>query len=322
MVYVAVIFWCCIQREPRWWTLLPFVLPLGYWLGMALVQRLSHPRWYWPVRVTLLLLLVALAVGLMQLQNVLLVSPQRVRLFYFLQEAVMLWLMVAVFARSLLPGKTPLCSAVAVLSHPVMTPAVWRYTRGVTLAWALWIAGLLLVALAVGLMQLQNVLLVSPQRVRLFYFLQEAVMLWLMVAVFARSLLPGKTPLCSAVAVLSHPVMTPAVWRYTRGVTLAWALWIAGLWLVSALLFVAASAQTWAFFSLGVAPVLMAVFFLAEVLLGRRLFLPKSDRSSLWATLATVRKVNWTAFFMQLFQEQDVPAQQQRHETVSSAGLK
>ena len=96
MVYVAVIFWCCIQREPRWWTLLPFVLPLGYWLGMALVQRLSHPRWYWPVRVTLLLLLVALAVGLMQLQNVLLVSPQRVRLFYFLQEAVMLWLMVAV----------------------------------------------------------------------------------------------------------------------------------------------------------------------------------------------------------------------------------
>ena len=137
MVYVAVIFWCCIQREPRWWTLLPFVLPLGYWLGMALVQRLSHPRWYWPVRVTLLLLLVALAVGLMQLQNVLLVSPQRVRLFYFLQEAVMLWLMVAVFARSLLPGKTPLCSAVAVLSHPVMTPAVWRYTRGVTLAWAL-----------------------------------------------------------------------------------------------------------------------------------------------------------------------------------------
>ena len=234
MAYVAVVFWSCIQREPRWWSLLPFVLPLGYWLGTALIQRMSHSRWDGPVRVVLLLLLVALVVGLIQLQDVLMVSPQRVRLFYFLQEAVMLWLLVAVFARSLLPGKTPLCSAVAVLSHPVMTPAVWRYTRGVTLAWA---------------------------------------------------------------------------------------LWIAGLWLVSALLFVAASAQTWAFFSLGVAPVLMAVFFLAEVLLGRRLFLPKSDRSSLWATLATVRKVNWTAFFMQLFQEQGVPGQQ-RHETASSAGLK
>lgn len=234
MTYVAVVFWSCIQREPRWWSLLPFVLPLGYWLGTALIQRMSHSRWDGPVRVVLLLLLVALVVGLIQLQEVLMVSPQRVRLFYFLQEAVMLWLLVAVFARSLLPGKTPLCSAVAVLSHPVMTPAVWRYTRGVTLAWA---------------------------------------------------------------------------------------LWIAGLWLVSALLFVAASAQTWAFFSLGVAPVLMAVFFLAEVLLGRRLFLPKSDRSSLWATLATVRKVNWTAFFMQLFQEQGVPGQQ-RHETASSAGLK
>ena len=234
MAYVAVVFWSCIQREPRWWSLLPFVLPLGYWLGMALVQRVAHSRWYGPVR-------------------------------------VVLWL--------------------------------------------------LLVALVVGLMQLQEVLMVSPQRVRLFYFLQEAVMLWLLVAVFARSLLPGKTPLCSAVAVLSHPVMTPAVWRYTRGVTLAWALWIAGLWLVSALLFVAASAQTWAFFSLGAAPVLMAAFFLVEVLLGRRLFLPKADRSSLWATLATVRKVNWTVFFIQLFQEQGVPAQQ-RHETASSAGLK
>ena len=234
MTYVAVVFWSCIQREPRWWSLLPFVLPLGYWLGTALIQRMSHSRWDGPVRVVLLMLLVALVVGLIQLQEVLMVSPQRVRLFYFLQEAVMLWLLVAVFARSLLPGKTPLCSAVAVLSHPVMTPAVWRYTRGVTLAWA---------------------------------------------------------------------------------------LWIAGLWLVSALLFVAASAQTWAFFSLGVAPALMAAFFLAEVLLGRRLFLPKADRSSLWATLATVHQVNWTAFFMQLFQEQGVPGQQ-RHETASSAGLK
>lgn len=215
-MYVVAVFICCIQREPQWWTLLPFALPLGYWLGAYLAQRLGCPRRQWLVQAGLLLGLVAGLLALVQTQS------------------------------------------------------------GATL---------------------------SPQRIRLFYFLQEAVMLWLLVAVFARSLLPGKMPLCSAVAVLSHPVMTPAVWRYTRGVTLAWALWIAGLWLVSAGLFVAAPAPTWAFFSVGVLPVLMTVFFAAEVLLGRRLFLPKADRSSLWATLATVRKVNWTAFFMQLFQE-------------------
>lgn len=217
LAYVAAVFFCCIQREPRWWTLLPFVLPLCYWLGAYLAQRMGGAHWQWLWQAGLLLGLVAVLLALVQ------------------------------------------------------TPA------GTAL---------------------------SPQRIRWFYFLQEAVMLWLLVAVFARSLLPGKTPLCSAVAVLSHPVMTPAVWRYTRGVTLAWALWIAGLWLVSASLFVVASAQAWAFFSMGVLPVLIAAFFVAEVLLGRRVFLPKADRSSLWATLATVRKVNWTAFFMQLFQGQ------------------
>ncbi|MDO4794990.1 MAG: hypothetical protein Q4A28_03495 [Brachymonas sp.] len=217
VLYVAAVFFCCMQREPRWWTLLPFVLPLGYWLGAYLARRMGRPRLQWLFQGGLLLGVVTLLFGFGQ-----------------------------------------------------------AHFGGV----------------------------LSPQRIRLFYFLQEAAMLWLLVAVFARSLLPGKTPLCSAVAVLSHPVMMPAVWRYTRGVTLAWAVWIAGLWLVSAGLFVAASAQAWAFFSMGLLPVLIAAFFVAEVLLGRRLFLPKADRSSLWATLATVRKVNWTAFFMQLFQGQ------------------
>lgn len=232
VAYIAVVFWCCIQREPRWWTLLPFIVPLGYWLGVFLLGRVQ--------------------------------------------------------------------------SQPLR-----RLMQGALLA-----AGVLLV---VGLVHMQSVFMLSPQRVRLFYFLQEAVMLWLVVAVFARSLLPGKVPLCSAVAVLSHPVMTPAVWRYTRGVTWAWALWIAALWLVSAVLFVAASAQVWASFSMGVLPVLLAVFFMAEVVLGRRLFLPKADRSSLLATLQTVRKVNWPAFFAQLFQGQGTGAQP-RSESASSAG--
>ena len=223
VAYVAAVFWCCIQREPRWWTLLPFAGPLVYWLMAFLARRARHA------------------------------------------------------------------------SH-----ALHAYLYGSLLA-------ALLLALAAALVVVvrgQAAFLVSPQRIRLFYFLQEAVMLWLLAGVFARSLLPGQVPVCSAVAALSHPVMTPAVWRYTRGVTLAWAVWIAGLWLVSALLFVTASAQAWASFSMGLLPVLVAAFFLLEVLVGRRIFLPRQDRSSLLATLASVRKVNWAAFSTQLLQGQ------------------
>ena len=212
-VYAVAVFWSCIQREPRWWSLLPFLLPLFYWTGAALARRSGRPHLFWPIQGALAAVLAILLVWLAQHQSV-------------------------------------------------------------------WLA--------------------SPQRVRLFYFVQEGIMFALIVAVFVRSLLPGRTPLCSAMAMLSHPVMTPAVWRYTRNVTLAWALWIAGLWLVSALLFVAAKVEAWAFFSAVMVPVLTAAFFLLEVAAGRRIFLPRQDRSSLVATLASVRRVNWAAFFLLL----------------------
>ena len=221
--YAGIVFWCCIQPEPRAWSLLPFLLPLVFWLGSYVCGLLRGGR----------------------------------KAFWLIQAALFgaLALVLLVLARN------------------------------------------------------QTMLITSPQHIRLFYFVQEAVMLWLVVAVFARSLLPGKVPLCSALAVLVHPVMTPAVWRYTRKVTGAWALWIAALWLVSLALFIMASASVWALFSTVILPLLTTSFFLLEVF-SRRFFLPPADRTSLLATLSTVRKVNWSAFFAQLVQSQGpAPAQ-------------
>lgn len=42
VAYIAAVFWCCIQREPRWWTLLPFAGPLVYWLMAFLARRARH----------------------------------------------------------------------------------------------------------------------------------------------------------------------------------------------------------------------------------------------------------------------------------------
>lgn len=223
MGYAGVVFWCCIQPEPQAWSLLPFLLPLVYWLGSYVSGLLHGGR----------------------------------KAFWLIQAALFGALALALFF------------------------------------WA----------------RNQTLLISNPQHIRLFYFLQEAVILWLVIAVFARSLLPGKIPLCSALAVLVHPVMTPEVWRYTRTVTGAWALWIAALWLVSLALFVMASASVWALFSTVILPLLTTSFFLLEVF-SRRFFLPPADRISLLATVRTVRTVNWHAFFVQLVQSQaPTPAQ-------------
>ena len=63
---------------------------------------------------------------------------------------------------------------------------------------------------------------------------------------FGATLRPGAEPLVTAIARGVHgPRTTPALERYTRGLTLAWAAWFAALALGSALLAALASFATW-----------------------------------------------------------------------------
>lgn len=70
---------------------------------------------------------------------------------------------------------------------------------------------------------------------------------------FGRSLWSGRTPLVTAIArhirLATGHAMTPAIERYTFAVTLLWAMLLAGLAVVNALLAVWGSIATWAWFA-------------------------------------------------------------------------
>lgn len=185
---------------------------------------------------------------------------------------------------------------------PLLAPLAWwsgarlsRPLRGRAAAFALPV--LLVLAATAMLAWLEA----HPQQaplhalqVRGLYFLQETVILWLFCAVFVRSLLPGRTPLCTALATPVHREMTPRVIWYTRWVTVAWAGWLGLLWLASLVLFLWAEPATWAFFSSVLSPILMLALFGMEAL-ARFWVLPAQDRPSLAATWQSARTVDWAA---------------------------
>ena len=137
--------------------------------------------------------------------------------------------------------------------------------------------------------------LVQPQQVRFYYFLQETLLLGLVFWAFAHTLRAGQTPLCTTMAGVVHPVLTPVLLRYTRGVTWLWAGAIALIWLVSAVLFVFATPAVWAFFSSVLSPLLMVALFVLEVL-ARRWLLPPDEQTGLAQTLRAMRTVDWRSF--------------------------
>ncbi|MDZ7663101.1 hypothetical protein [Thiohalophilus sp.] len=134
-------------------------------------------------------------------------------------------------------------------------------------------AGALLVAtviLAAGwIVKDQFNLLVLPPL--LFYFG--------LAMVFAVSLLPGREPLVTRFARLLDGEADVAVQRYTWKVTLAWALFLLLLGVVSLLLACCASRQSWSLFTNLLGYVLVLVFFIVEFAWRKRRFPRRSQYS-------------------------------------------
>jgi uncharacterized membrane protein len=112
------------------------------------------------------------------------------------------------------------------------------------------------------------------------YFLQHCGVFLLLAAGFGRSLAPGAEPVVSRFARISHGTLAPVVARYTRCVTLAWALFFAALATVSALLFLSGQIAPWSFFINFGTPVLIGLMFGAEFVM-RNIVLPKVYRTGL-----------------------------------------
>ncbi len=101
---------------------------------------------------------------------------------------------------------------------------------------------------------------------------------------FARSLLPGRVPLCTRLADKIHGPLSALELRYTRAVTIAWVVFFVLSIAVTALLFAFAPLRIWSLFVNFLSLPLIPLMFAAEYAVRRRV-LPKGQTSGLIATL-------------------------------------
>lgn len=122
------------------------------------------------------------------------------------------------------------------------------------------------VALAITPLTAGQLLYLPPPAIILFF--------WVM---FARTLLPGETPLISRIAAMMHGALTPRLERYTRRVTWAWLLFFSALLVEIVLISMYASKEQWSLFTNFVNYLLLGSFFLVEFAL-RSVFLSPEER--------------------------------------------
>jgi uncharacterized membrane protein len=140
-----------------------------------------------------------------------------------------------------------------------------------------WLA--LLIALALGYAGLAHWLTTEQGRAALgglgpyvpwFYFLQHIGMFVVLGAWFGASLRPGREALVTRFATLVEGALSPAGLAYTRGATLAWALFSAAVALASALLYFLAPLAWWSVFANLLTLPLVGAMFVVEFLVRMR----------------------------------------------------
>ncbi len=122
---------------------------------------------------------------------------------------------------------------------------------------------------------------VIKSRFEWIYLIQHVSIFSLLAIGFARSLAAGADPMITRFARLIHgEQLDPAVYRYTRQVTLAWTLFFAALAAASAGLFFFGPFAFWSLLVNLLTPALIGLMFAAEYLV-RVLVLPRGVRTSL-----------------------------------------
>lgn len=168
-------------------------------------------------------------------------------------------------------------------------PLAWLALLALVVAWPA-LPPLGRAAMALALAVLVVFLASEPAGKGVIYavpILIQGALAWL----FARSLRSGSTPLITRYALAMGASDRPDVWRYTRRLTIAWALLCGGLGLLSALLAVAVSTTTWALFANGINYLFLAALFMLEYPL-RRWFLRDEPRAGFLHYLAALARAN------------------------------
>lgn len=121
---------------------------------------------------------------------------------------------------------------------------------------------------------------VLQKRYSLLYLLEDLTLYGVLSITFARSLAKNRVPLCTYWASLVHGTLPPIVERYTRTVTAVWAAFFVLIGAASVVLYVWTSLQVWSTFANFVTLPLIALMFLSEYVVRRRI-LPPSHRTGL-----------------------------------------
>lgn len=110
-----------------------------------------------------------------------------------------------------------------------------------------------------------------------------------LAASFALSLRPGRTPLITAIADAARGPLTPRIARYTRRLTLFWALLTASLLAIALLLSCTGPLWLWSLFTNFITYAVLGAVFAVEYLLRRRWY-PEHDHPGFLDYLAIVVK--------------------------------
>lgn len=103
-------------------------------------------------------------------------------------------------------------------------------------------------------------------------------------AYFGRSLLHGRTPVCTTFATVLRPVSSPLVRRYTRQVTVVWTAFFLSSASMSVLLYLFAPITVWSLFTNLLYLPSLALMFIVEGQVRRRV-LPPEDRHGIVASV-------------------------------------
>lgn len=124
----------------------------------------------------------------------------------------------------------------------------------------------------------------------LVYWLQDTGMQAILFMTFARTLFPGRKPLCTHFAELTHGKITPQHAHYAHQVTWAWAMFFAMMVIASTGLFFLAPLPVWSVFANFLTLPLVILMFVLEFLV-RRVLLPEMRTSHFLETF----RISWNS---------------------------
>jgi len=110
------------------------------------------------------------------------------------------------------------------------------------------------------------------------FFVEHAGANFVLAIVFGRTLARNRQPLCTRFARLLHGTLPPEVERYTRQVTLAWAIFFVMVFVLSCVLYLGGFLAVWSLLANILSPVLVAGMFFVEYLVRQRV-LPTWERT-------------------------------------------